>query len=62
MKLHYLNVKSVKQKFSKENLQVSPEALFFLDTKIDEYLDKVCHQFNGNHKRITKEILAILKI
>lgn len=62
MKLHYLNVKSIKQKFSKENLQITPEALFFLDTKIDEYLNKICKQFNGHHKRITKEVLAMIKI
>ena len=54
MKLHYLNVKSVKQKLNDENLQISPEALFFLDTKFDDYLDKLCKQFNGHHKRINK--------
>lgn len=62
MKLHYLNVKAVKQKFNNEELQITPDALFFLDTKIDEYLDKMCKQFNGHHKRITKEVLAVAKI
>lgn len=62
MKFHYLNSKSVKEKLHKQDMQINNEALFFLDTKIDDYLEKIIAQFNGHHKRITKELLAITKI
>lgn len=60
--MKYINVKSVKQKIREGNKQISKEALFALDVKIDEFLDKLCKIRNGNKKRITAGFVNLVKM
>ncbi len=60
--MRYLITKSVKQKINKANKQITKSALRALDIKVDEYLDKLIKQWNGKSKRITAELVNLIKL
>ena len=60
--MRYLKSKSVKEKIHKSGKQISKEALHTLDSKLDEYLDKLIHQWNGSKGRITSELVRLIKL
>ena len=60
--MRYLITKNVKDKLHKSNKQITKSALHSLDIKIDEYLDKLIKQWNGSSKRITAELVSLIKL
>ena len=56
---HYLKTKSVKQKLNSNGYQITKDGLVAIDEKIDTFLNKLTKQFNGHHKRITANLVAL---
>ena len=60
--MYYLNKKHIKDSIHREGLQITDEAISLLDAKIDDYLHRLTHFFNGHHKRITSELINLTNI
>ena len=60
--MHYLVAKSVKAKFHEAGKQITKDGLHALDVKVDEFLNKAIKTFNGNHNRITAELISLIKL
>ena len=60
--MRYLITKSVKSKINNANKQITKDGLRSLDIKVDEYLDKLIKQWNGSSKRITAELVNLIKL
>jgi len=59
---YYLKAKAVKQKIHKEGKQITPDGLYAIDVKVDDFLTKLCKQFNGHHTRITAKLVNLTGI
>ena len=60
--MRYLVTKNIKDKLHKSNKQITKDGLRAIDIKIDEYLDKLIKQWNGSSKRITAELVNLIKL
>lgn len=60
--MYYLNKKHVKETVHRQGLQITDEAIAIIDAKIDEYLHRLTHVWNGHHKRITAEVVAMVNV
>ena len=58
--MHYLKASAVKQLFHESDKQITKDGLHALDTKVDEYLNRIITTFNGHHKRIDAGIIAAI--
>ena len=59
--MHYLKASAVKKTFNESGKQLTKDGLFAIDVKVGEFLSKACRQFNGHHKRITADLISIIK-
>ena len=57
--MYYLKTKAVKGKLKELGYQINKEALNSLDSKVDDYLNRLTKVWNGHHKRITKEVINL---
>jgi len=57
--MYYLQVSKVKRKLNEAGYQITKDGLVAIDAKVDTFLNKLTKQFNGHHKRITAELVAL---
>jgi hypothetical protein len=60
--MYYLQASKVKATLHKAGYQITPDALHVIDVKVGEFLDRLMKQWNGHHKRITKELVGLTNI
>ena len=58
----YLNQKAIKTKVHDAGKQITKEGLEALDRKIDDYLNRLCGQFNGHKTRIDAVLVNLIKL
>ena len=57
--MYYLQVSKVKRKLNEAGYQITKDGLVAIDKKVDTFLNKLTKTFNGHHKRITAELVAL---
>lgn len=62
MAMYYLQASKVKAKINGAGYQITPDALHMIDVKFGEYLERLMKVWNGNHKRITKELVSLTNV
>ena len=60
--MFYLKAKSIKQKLNSAGYQINKEALGAMDAKVDDFLNRLIKIWNGHHKRITPELVSLVKL
>ena len=60
--MRYIKSNNIKHKLREQGYQINKQALNCLDVKMDEYLDKCMATFNGHKKRITPELVMLIKL
>ena len=60
--MRYIKSANIKHKLHEQGYQINKQALNCIDVKIDEYLDKLMRQWNGKHKRVTPELVMLIKL
>lgn len=57
--MHYIKIKSVKEKFHKAGKQVTKDGLMALDIIMEQIIEKAIRQFNGHHRRIDSTVINL---
>jgi len=60
--MRFINSKNAKAFIHTSGKQVSKNALEALDRKVEQYLAKICKQYQGKTKRITAELIHFIKL
>lgn len=57
--MHYIKIKSVKEKFHKAGKQITKDGLMALDITVEQIIEKAIRQFNGHHRRIDATLINL---
>lgn len=60
--MHFLKTSAVKKAFHDSDRQITKDGLHAIDVKVAEFIEKAMKQFNGHHKRITAEVITLIKL
>lgn len=57
-----INRKKIINKIHAKGFQIEKSAIHSIDCKLDAFIDKLCKQFNGHHKRIDATLVELIKL
>ncbi len=60
--MKYIIVKAIKARVKESGRQITKDALHTIDVKVDELIEKLCHQWNGSSKRIDSVLVRLFKL
>lgn len=60
--MRYLKAKNIRSKLHENGFSINKSAIEFIDTKVDDFIEKLMMQWNGHHRRITIEVVSVTKL